>query len=220
MNSFQGNEILHNVYQAEFEGKTRIFTRSPYPSHYGERKIGEYREWIPYRSKLGAMLIKGHIPEIKRDMKFLYLGTASGTTASHISDILDKGVLYGVEYSAKPFQKFIRLAMERKNIIPILSDAETPEKYSGIVEKVDFIYQDIAQRNQVEIFVKNFQFFAKKNALGLIFVKARSIDSTAEVKEIYGGVIKYLEEKFEILDWGDLVPYHKDHIFVYVRWMK
>lgn len=218
MSSFQGSEILHNVFVGEVEGKRRLFTKSAYPPHYGERKIGEFREWIPQRSKLGALLIKGGRVRIERNMKMLYLGCASGTTVSHISDILDRGVIYGVEYSAKPFQKFLELAMERKNIIPILGDAGKPERYSGIVEKVDFIYQDIAQRNQVEIFRKNFEFFAKDNSEGLIFVKARSIDSTREPEEVYAEVVDDLEKNFEILGKGDLNPYHRDHIFVYVRW--
>ncbi len=150
----------------------------------------------------------------------LYLGAASGTTVSHISDILTKGIIYAVEYSAKPFAKFLKLARERKNIIPILADASQPQKYSGIVEKVEFIYQDIAQRNQIEIFRENFRFFAKNKSLGLIFVKARSIDSTRDPEEIYRDVINELKRDFEILNYDDMSPYHKDHIFVYVRWKK
>ncbi|WP_457591745.1 fibrillarin-like rRNA/tRNA 2'-O-methyltransferase [Geoglobus sp.] len=218
MSSFQGSEILHNVFVGEVDGRKRLFTRSAYPSHYGERKIGEFREWIPQRSKLGALLIKGEEVRLERDMKMLYLGCASGTTVSHISDILDEGIIYGVEYSAKPFQKFLELAMERKNIIPILGDAGRPERYSGIVEKVDFIYQDIAQRNQVEIFRRNFEFFAGSGTEGLIFVKARSIDSTRDPEDVYGEVVQELESTFRIISWGDLSPYHRDHIFVYVRW--
>ncbi|AKG90914.1 Fibrillarin-like rRNA methylase [Geoglobus ahangari] len=218
MSSFQGSEILHNVFVGEVDGRRRLFTRSPYPPHYGERKFGDYREWIPQRSKLGAMLIKGEKVRLERDMKMLYLGCASGTTVSHISDILDEGVIYGVEYSAKPFQKFLELAMERKNIIPILGDAGKPERYSGIVEKVDFIYQDIAQRNQVEIFRRNFQFFAEEDAEGLIFVKARSIDSTRDPEEVYSEVVEELSRSFRVLKRGSLDPYHRDHIFVYVRW--
>ncbi|MBE8539928.1 fibrillarin-like rRNA/tRNA 2'-O-methyltransferase [Geoglobus acetivorans] len=218
MSSFQGSEIAHNVFMAEIEGRKRIFTKSAYPPHYGERKVGEYREWIPQRSKLGALFMKGYVIDLGENTRLLYLGAASGTTVSHLSDILDSGIIYAVEYSAKPFQKFLKLAMERKNIIPILGDASRPERYSGIVEKVDFIYQDIAQRNQVEIFRKNFEFFAAENAEGLIFVKARSIDSTKEPKEIYGEVIRKLEGDFEIIKHASLEPYHRDHIFIHVRW--
>ena len=218
MRNFQ--EILNNVYVGEIEGKKRIFTKSDYPPHYGERKIDGLREWIAARSKLAALLIKGHNVDLKRDTKMLYLGAASGTTVSHISDILTDGVIYAVEYSAKPFAKFLKLAKERKNIIPILADASQPQKYSGIVEKVDFIYQDISQRNQIDIFKANFRFFAKDDTHGLIFVKARSIDSTAEPDEIYKRVLKELKRDFKILIYDELSPYHRDHIFVYLRWSK
>ncbi len=213
-------EILNNVYLGEIEGRRKLFTKSGYPPHYGERKIDDLREWIPSRSKLAALLIKEYIVDLRENTKLLYLGAASGTTVSHISDILTKGVIYAVEYSAKPFSKFIRLARERKNIIPLLADASQPQKYSGIVEKVDFIYQDISQRNQIEIFKSNFKFFAKKNAKGLIFVKARSIDSTVEPEKIYRNVLDELKRDFEILSYDYLIPYHKDHIFVYVGWNK
>ena len=211
-------EVLNNVFLDD--RRKKIFTRSPYPPHYGERKIEEYREWIPTRSKLAAVLLKGYRIDLKPNTKMLYLGAASGTTVSHIADILTEGVIYAVEYSAKPFAKFLKLARERKNIIPILADASRPQEYSGIVENVDFIYQDIAQRNQIEIFRENFRFFAKNKTLGLIFVKARSIDSTRDPKEIYEDVIRELKRDFKILDYDDLSPYHKDHIFVYVRWRK
>jgi fibrillarin-like pre-rRNA processing protein len=139
-------KIIHNVYMIEKDGVKILATKSKYGSHYGEKKIGEFREWIPSRSKLSAMFIKGYIVDIKPNWKVLYLGAASGTTVSHVADIVDEGIIYAVEYSAKPFAKFLELARERKNIIPLLQDASTPWKYSGIVERVDFIYQDIAQK--------------------------------------------------------------------------
>ena len=210
-------EIIHNVYIIEREGKEILVTKSRYGSHYGERKIGEFREWIPSRSKLAAMILKGYVVDIKPDWKVLYLGAASGTTVSHLADIVDEGIIYAVEYSAKPFVKFLQLAEERRNIIPLLEDASTPWKYNGIVEKVDFIYQDIAQKNQIEIFFANVDMFLKEGGEGLIMVKARSIDSTAEPEEVFGRVVEELGSRMEVLSHGSLEPFHKDHIYVHVR---
>ncbi|AGK60268.1 rRNA 2-O-methyltransferase fibrillarin [Archaeoglobus sulfaticallidus PM70-1] len=210
-------KIANKTYLAEINGKETIVTESRNPPHYGEKKIGKYREWIPYRSKLSAMFMKGHRIDIKPEWKVLYLGAASGTTVSHISDILDYGYIYAIEYSAKPFKKFLELAIERQNIIPILDDAGKPENYSGIVEKVDFIYQDIAQKNQIEIFTANVDFFLKDGGHGLIMVKARSIDSTAEPESVFERVIDELKEKFRIVKSGGLEPYHKDHIFIHLK---
>ena len=140
-------KIMRNVYLC----KDMLVTKSKYGSHYGERVMEGYREWIPWRSKLGAMILKGHTLKLEGNEKVLYLGAASGTTLSHLADIVDEGVIYAVEYSAKPFEKLLDLVRERRNIVPLLADASKPWKYSGIVEKVDLIYQDIAQKNQIEI---------------------------------------------------------------------
>ncbi len=210
-------EIIHNVYIMEREGKEVLVTKSRYGSHYGERKIGEFREWIPSRSKLAAMILKGHVIDIKPDWKVLYLGAASGTTVSHLADIVEEGIIYAVEYSAKPFVKFLQLAEERRNIIPLLEDASTPWKYNGIVEKVDFVYQDIAQKNQIEIFFANVDMFLKDGGEGIIMVKARSIDSTAEPEEVFDRVVEELGSRMEVVAHGSLEPFHKDHIYVHVR---
>lgn len=54
----------------------------------GETKT-EYRAWNPFRSKLAAAILGGvdqiHMAPGK---KVLYLGAASGTTVSHVSDIV------------------------------------------------------------------------------------------------------------------------------------
>jgi fibrillarin-like pre-rRNA processing protein len=208
-------KVMHNVYLARKDGRDFLVTKSGYPPHYGERKFGEYREWIAIRSKLAAMILKGYVVEIKPDWKVLYLGAASGTTVSHLADILDRGVIYAVEYSAKPFAKFLTLAEERRNIIPILEDASKPRMYSGIVEKVDFVYQDIAQKEQIKIFSKN-AVFLKEGGSGLIMVKARSIDSTAEPEDVFRRVIEELSSEFKVVAHGSLEPFHKDHIYVHV----
>jgi len=206
-------ELMRNVYIKD----GILLTKSSYGSHYGEKVFAGFREWIPWRSKLAAMILSGHTLSLKGNERVLYLGAASGTTLSHLADIVDEGIIYAVEYSAKPFEKLLELVRERRNIIPLLFDASKPWKYSGIVEKVDFIYQDIAQRNQIEILEKNSEFFLKRGGEVLIMVKARSIDSTAEPKEVFDGVVRQISEKFKIIKCGSLEPYHKDHIFVHAK---
>ncbi len=206
-------KVMRNVYIVNGV----LATRSKYGSHYGEKVFDGYREWIPWRSKLAAIILKGYRLKLKGDEKVLYLGAASGTTLSHLADIVDEGIIYAVEYAAKPFEKLLELVRERNNIIPLLFDASKPWKYSGIVEKVDLIYQDIAQKNQIEILESNAEFFLKKKGEVLIMVKARSIDSAAEPDEVFERVLGKMEEKFEIVNHGSLAPYHKDHIFVHAK---
>ncbi len=206
-------KVMRNVYIVNGV----LVTKSKYGSHYGEKVFDGYREWIPWRSKLAAMILKGHKLKLKGNEKVLYLGAASGTTVSHLADIVDEGIIYAVEYAAKPFEKLLELVRERDNIIPLLFDASKPWKYSGIVEKVDLIYQDIAQKNQIEILESNTKFFLKRGGEVLVMVKARSIDSTAQPEEVFERVLRRMEEKFKIIDHDSLSPYHKDHIFVHAK---
>ncbi|MCS7121990.1 MAG: fibrillarin-like rRNA/tRNA 2'-O-methyltransferase [Archaeoglobaceae archaeon] len=207
-------EVVRNVF---IKSDNTIFTRSKYGSHYGEKVSEGFREWIPWRSKLAAMILKGYRINFKGNEKVLYLGAATGTTLSHLADIIDEGIIYAVEYAAKPFEKLLELVKERKNIIPLLADASKPWLYSGIVEKVDFIYQDIAQPNQIEILEENVRFFLKKGGEFLIMVKARSIDSVADPREVFDRVRRSLSKKFEVLASDSLEPYHRDHIFIHAK---
>jgi fibrillarin-like pre-rRNA processing protein len=192
---------------------------------YGEKLIPvegvEYRTWDPRRSKLGAMVLKKFDIPLKEDSKVLYLGAASGTTVSHVSDIVSEGAVYAVEFAPRSMRDFIGLASRRKNIYPILADAGKPESYAHIVEPVDVLFQDVAQPNQAEIASRNAALFLKREGYLLISIKARSIDTVANPKEIFKEEVKKLEKafepKFEILNVKDLMPYHEDHLGVLAK---
>ena len=192
---------------------------------YGEKLIPvegvEYRTWDPRRSKLGAMVLKKFNIPLKEDSKVLYLGAASGTTVSHVSDIVPEGAVYAVEFAPRSMRDLIGLASRRKNIYPILADAGKPDSYAHIVEPVDLIFQDVAQPNQAEIAARNAARYLKKDGYFLLSIKARSIDTVANPKEVFKEEVKKLEQafepKFEILNAKDLMPYHEDHLGVLAK---
>ena len=192
---------------------------------YGERlfeyKGEEYREWIAKRSKLAAAIMKGirEFP-IKEGDYVLYLGIASGTTASHISDIIGwEGLIYGIDISGRVLRKTYLIARKRTNIIPILADASLPSSYSHLIpKKVNVLYEDVAQKHQVDILIKNAEYFLKSNGYALFAVKARSIDVTKPPKEIFKEVEKKLKEYFDIIDKVRLEPYEKDHMFYVLKY--
>ena len=68
----------------------------------GEKTKIEYRVWNPFRSKLAAAVLGGvdkiHMPP---GTKVLYLGAASGTSVSHVSDIVGPVSYYIVVYYIK-----------------------------------------------------------------------------------------------------------------------
>ena len=206
-----------------FKDKNKIFTENLCPGCrvYNEKlqkyKHREYRSWNPYRSKLAAAILNGFEFSIKSDNKVLYLGAATGTTVSHISDIVKNGTIYAVENSPIALKKLLVVSNKRKNIIPILSDANHPERYGAIVSSVDIVYQDISQKNQAEIFIKNLKKYLKIDGQGIIMVKARSIDVSSKPKETYGVVVDQLKKHgFNVIDKIDLPPYERDHAVILV----
>ncbi len=185
-----------------FEKNGRLFTQNLKGCKgikvYNEKLITyknkEFRSWTPYRSKLSAAILNGLKDiNITSDSQILYLGAATGTTVSHISDIAKDGTVYAVESSPVAVKKLLQLSKKRQNVIPILSDANHPDRYSTIVPTVDIVYQDISQRNQPEIFIRNVMRYLKKNGQGIIMIKARSIDISMKPKQVYKIVIKDLE---------------------------
>lgn len=196
-----------------------VATRNLTPgiSVYGEELITEdveYRLWNPRRSKLSAAILNGLSSlKIENDYKILYLGASTGTTVSHISDIAYNGKIYAVEFSPVTAKKLTRLSRQRPNIYPILADATKPKEYMNIIEKVDFLYCDVAQPTQTELFMKNMNLFSKDDALGMITIKARSIDVIQKPKKIFKQEEKKLKEKgFKIIEKIKLEPYEKDHV--------
>ncbi len=191
---------------------------------YGEElvRIGniEYRIWDFWRSKPAAAFKKGlKTFPIKNEMKILYLGIASGTTSSHMSDIIGKeGLIYGVEISERVLRELIHHAERRGNIIPIIADARMPEKYENtILEKVDVVYEDIADPDQIKILIRNCEKFLKPKGLAMIAIKSQSIDVIKPPKKVYKESLEELEKHFEILDKLELDPYEKAHLFVVMR---
>ncbi|HHV23120.1 MAG: fibrillarin-like rRNA/tRNA 2'-O-methyltransferase [Methanosarcina sp.] len=209
------------------KGKKQLATKNldPGKTVYGEKLIQvegiEYRTWDPRRSKLGAMVLKKFNIPLKEDSKVLYLGAASGTTVSHVSDIVSEGAVYAVEFSPRSMRDLIGLASRRKNVHPILADAGKPDSYSHLIEPVDLIFQDVAQPNQAEIAARNTIRFLKKDGYLLLSIKARSIDTVANPKEVFKEEVRKLEKAFEpgfeILNAKDLMPYHEDHLGVLAK---
>jgi fibrillarin-like pre-rRNA processing protein len=177
----------------------------------------EYRSWNPFRSKLAAALLKGLSVPLQSDSKVLYLGAATGTTVSHISDILTDGTVYAVESSPIALTSLLNVSKQRLNIIPILADANHPERYQQFVPPVDLVYQDISQRNQADIFSRNIRVFLKPEGIALIMVKARSIDVALKPKQAYELVTTALkQQRFVVKKIVDLAPYEKDHAAILI----
>jgi fibrillarin-like pre-rRNA processing protein len=190
---------------------------------YGERLVRyegiEYRLWDAFRSKLAAAILKGvkNVP-IKPGHNVLYLGAASGTTPSHVSDIVgEDGHVYCVEFASRAIRELVNnVCTYRRNMSPLLEDARLPEKYAIFIKgKVDDIYCDIAQPEQAKILADNADLFLKKSGWVMLAVKAQSIDVTKEPSEIFKREVKVLESRgFQIAETIHLEPYDKAHAMI------
>ncbi|PIN69184.1 fibrillin, partial [Candidatus Woesearchaeota archaeon CG11_big_fil_rev_8_21_14_0_20_43_8] len=147
----------------------------------------------------------------------LYLGCASGTTVSHVSDIVGKkGLIFAVDLSSRVLRELVFISEERGNIAPILADASKIGELAKTVVLCDVLFQDIAQKTQLAIFLKNLVFL-KKDGYAILCVKSRSIDVTKEPKKIFAEIKRELSKHITIIDEKNLYPYEKDHYIFLCR---
>nr|KJR71811.1 MAG: fibrillarin [Vulcanisaeta sp. AZ3] len=223
------HDKFRGVYWISFEdGTERLATINLTPGKrvYGEQLVQwegkEYRVWNPYRSKLAAAIMNGlkEMP-IASGSRVLYLGAASGTTVSHVSDIVgNNGIIYSAEFSPRVFREFMEKLVDqgRKNVIPILADARYPEQYIPIVKAVDIAYIDIAQPEQAKILADNADVYVVSHGHVMLVIKAMSIDVTKEPNETFKREIDVLKDRgYEVLDMVHLEPYDTAHAMVIAR---
>jgi fibrillarin-like pre-rRNA processing protein len=209
------------------EGQEKLATENMVPGNqvYKEKLIikrnVEYRLWDPFRSKLAASIMNelDYFP-FGGKTKVLYLGASTGTTVSHISDIIGpNGIIFAVEHASRVARDFLdRVASFRSNIMPILQDARKPKEYFSVFGKVDVVYVDIAQPDQTKIAIENCEMFLKKGGYFFLVIKTRSIDVTKDPKRVVIEEIEKLKIKFEVLQSIDLHPYDKDHAMVIAKY--
>ncbi|MFY9798357.1 MAG: fibrillarin-like rRNA/tRNA 2'-O-methyltransferase [Candidatus Nitrosopolaris sp.] len=216
---------LNSVAWIAIHGEKRIATLNLVKGVdvYGENlvKYGgeEYRIWDPFRSKLAGALQNGltNLPVMNRS-KVLYIGASTGTTVSHVSDIVGiNGVIFAVESSSRVGRELLEnLASKRENIVPILADARKPRSYFSVFGTVDVMYCDIAQPDQTEIAIANCLVYLKPKGALLLVVKTRSINVLLNPKTVFAQEAKKLENnKFSIMQIINLEPFDKDHALIH-----
>lgn len=199
----------------------------PGESVYNEKRVSvdnkeagdktEYRVWNPFRSKLASSIVGG-IDNIymQPGSKVLYLGAASGTTVSHVADLVGpEGAVYAVEFSKRSGRDLVNMAKKRTNVIPIIEDARHPQKYRMLVPMVDVIFADVAQPDQARILGINAAMYVKNRGHFVVSIKASCIDSTKQPEVVFvNEIAKLKEEKFRPVERISLEPYERDHIVV------
>ncbi|MCL4333748.1 MAG: fibrillarin-like rRNA/tRNA 2'-O-methyltransferase [Candidatus Thermoplasmatota archaeon] len=198
-----------------FEDRGNLYSQSKDgKSIYGEQvtnRGGKYfRVFSPIRSKLSSSIRLGLKPDIRKGDHMLYLGAGAGTTASHVSDSLSDGVIFAVEFAPVPFIKLTSISGIKENIFPILSDAQKPETFGLFIDRVDILYQDVSQPNQIDIFAKNLDHFGAKR--GILMLKTFSLRSDFSVEK----EIRRIRDNFSVGQVKDISRFHKGHYAITV----
>ncbi|WP_435358586.1 fibrillarin-like rRNA/tRNA 2'-O-methyltransferase [Haloarchaeobius sp. DFWS5] len=206
-------QLPDGVEERTIAGDERLATQGT--PVYGEPTDDGWRAWDPGRSKLGAMFARGMDTGLTGGDTVLYLGAASGTTVSHVSDFA--GPTYAVEFAARPVRDLCSVAEDRRNLFPLLKDARKPDTYAHVVEsEVDAIVQDVATRGQGDVSCRNRQFLADDGRLVTV-IKARSEDVTGDPEDVFSAVLADIEQEYEILETERLDPLHEDHLGVVAK---
>lgn len=182
----------------------------------------EYRRWEPHRSKLAAAMLRTKddpaflLPE--PGTTILYLGAGHGTSVSHLHDHLCGeqnrlgGRLVSVDLAPRCLRDLTFLAEVRPGLVPVLGDARKHAGWGVLVpRKVDWLFQDVAQAGQVDIFIAACKRFLAPNGTGLLSLKAASERWTgegeaalfAEVESALNGASLRVIESIELTGYED-----------------
>jgi fibrillarin-like rRNA methylase len=188
------------------------------PAVYGERWTESdghaYRSFEPARSKVSAGIVKGWSGPIPATGEsWLYLGAASGTTASHVGDLVGPtGCVYALERSLRPFARLVALSERWPNLYPILGDAREPTSYGGLVPPVHGLYADIAQVDQVEILLANADLFLDgTGGVVLLALKTASMGREATAVQHVRRAEEELAQEIDLEPSVRLDPFHRGH---------
>ncbi len=212
------------LFEGIFKIEGKIATRNLVPGYkvYDEELKSiqgtEYRMWNPYRSKLGAALLNGlRTPAIKAGSNVLYLGAATGTTSSHVSDIVGmEGGVFCIEVSKRSMRDLLNVCERRENMFPIFADARNPDEYSDDVGEVDVLYQDVSAPDQADILMRNGALL-KPGGIAYVAIKSQSIDVSRKPDEVFKEFISDVAGMFESVQQIKLEPFDKMHLFVVFR---
>jgi len=191
------------------------------PPVYGERWAAfgarTYRAFEPVRSKLAAAIVRdwrGPLPAPAE--RWLYLGAATGTTASHVADLLGPdGRLYAVERSPRPFARLLNVAERWPNLLPVLGDARDPIGYADRVPLVDGIYADVAQPDQVALVVENARLFLRDRAgMVVVALKTSSMGRTLGAPAHLRASEAALSAELELAPSVRLDPFYRSHYLI------
>lgn len=184
----------------------------------------EHRRWDPNRSKLGAGMLrtKGDPADLlpAQGATVLYLGAGHGTSVSHLYDHLCgaenrfNGRLVCVDLAPRCLRDLTFMAKNRPGLVPVLGDARQHAAWGVLLPtKVPWLFQDVAQAGQVDIFLSACERFLQPGGTGLLSLKAASERWTGEGETaLFQGVEdRLLAHNYAVIEAVELTGYEDNH---------
>tara|TARA_B100000925_G_scaffold121638_1_gene90336 strand:- start:1424 stop:1771 length:348 start_codon:yes stop_codon:yes gene_type:complete len=112
------------------------------------------------------------------------------------------------------------LAETRPGLVPVLGDARKHSAWGVLLpRKVNWLFQDVAQSGQVEIFIGVCRRFLNIDGIGLLSLKAASERWTGEGEDaLFGKVEEQLVENgFAVEESIKLTGYEDNHVLFVTR---
>jgi len=198
----------------------------------------EFLEWNPYKSKLAAAIRSGlQILPIIKNSKVVCINLPEESTMLHISNIVGCGGSVFVINVNKNKKSFLnKLVDTHKNIIPIYDTIDELSFSSSITGKVDALYVDIPESEQIETIVEKYGSLLKNE--GFLMLIAKKDDDAVLENDLVGWMAEQragfdkireittkLKSQFEIIQEINLgvnyvmEPYHKLHAFILAQYL-
>ena len=197
----------------------------------------EFLEWNPYKSKLAAAIRNGlQILPIIKNSKVVCINPLEESTILHISNIVgSEGSVFVIDVDKNKKSFLNKLVNTHKNIIPIYDKVDELSFFSSITGKVDALYVDIPESEQIEQIVEKYGSLLKNEGF-LMFVTKKDDailddDIVGWMAEQRAGFDKIreittkLKSRFEIIQEINLgvnyvmEPYHRLHAFILAQYL-
>ena len=198
----------------------------------------EFLEWNPYKSKLAAAIRNGlQILPIIKNSKVVCINLPEESTILHISNIVGSdGSVFVIDVNKNKKSFLNKLVNTHKNIIPIYDTVDELSFSSSITGKVDALYVDIPESEQIETIVEKYGSLLKNE--GFLMLIAKKDDNAIIENDIAGWMAEQraglnkireittkLKSQFEIIQEINLgvnyvmEPYHKLHAFILAQYL-
>ena len=198
----------------------------------------EFLEWNPYKSKLAAAIRSGlQILPIIKNSKVVCINPLEESTILHISNIVgSKGSVFVIDVDKNKKSFLNKLVNTHKNIIPIYDTVDELSFSSSITGKVDALYVDIPESEQIETIVEKYGSLLKNE--GFLMLIAKKDDNAIIENDIAGWMAEQraglnkireittkLKSQFEIIQEINLginyamEPYHKFYTFILAQFL-